>query len=125
VGTRKWWLKRRDRLKKELAMVERYIQNHNWAGPMKFKKQSPNNIWRKSIYDKDMHTCVMCGRTDFKCHAHHVFSKTKFPHLKYDPRNGVCLCEDCHLNKVHKDGESCDLIDSIYERLFDEAWKNV
>lgn len=51
--------------------------------------------------------CEYCGKKGGKdgevvLHAHHIFSRRYFS-TRWDVRNGVCLCNGCHLYKAHKD----------------------
>lgn len=52
--------------------------------------------WRKSIFDRDDYTCVMCKRTKVYLNAHHKKSWRDFPDLRYDINNGMTVCEPCH-----------------------------
>jgi 5-methylcytosine-specific restriction endonuclease McrA len=55
-------------------------------------------IWRKSVFDRDNHTCQKCGFHGSKGYitAHHIKSFAHFPKLKYKLYNGLTLCEECH-----------------------------
>lgn len=39
--------------------------------------------------------CEVCGRSDIQLNAHHIVGRTNFM-LRYDFRNGCCLCVNCH-----------------------------
>ncbi len=62
--------------------------------------------WRQEIYRRANYICQMCGCKDVKFHAHHVYSQHRHPHLKYVLENGLCLCGQCHLVRVHYNGET-------------------
>lgn len=51
--------------------------------------------WSREVRIKDGHKCVICEKTR-KLTSHHLFSKAKFPELKYNIANGIALCFNCH-----------------------------
>lgn len=52
-------------------------------------------LWRAYVLGNDSHKCAVCGVTE-PLHAHHVFSRQAYPHLRHDTRNGVTLCAVDH-----------------------------
>ena len=59
-------------------------------------------LWAKIIRLKG--SCEICGKTNFLV-AHHIVGKRNL-RLRYDLRNGVCLCAGCHTMKresAHQD----------------------
>lgn len=52
--------------------------------------------WSREVRIKDGHKCVICEKTR-KLTSHHLFSKSKFPGLKYNIANGIALCFGCHM----------------------------
>ncbi len=56
--------------------------------------------WRYAIMARDKFTCQLCQRKDKKMQAHHITRWADAPHLRYAVSNGICLCEDCHMNMV-------------------------
>lgn len=54
--------------------------------------------WRSAIIRRDQHRCVLCGEHRW-IEVHHIVRWADNIHLRYDLRNGVCLCPICH--KVH------------------------
>ena len=71
-------------------------------------------LWSQAVRSRVGYKCEICGvkRGDIvnekavKIDAHHLISKyIKNSPLKYDIRNGVCLCSSCHkfhANSFHK-----------------------
>jgi hypothetical protein len=57
-------------------------------------------LWSKIIRNKAGNVCEWCGRTSGKMDAHHVKGKPNGT-LRYELRNGVCLCFNCHRIKCH------------------------
>lgn len=56
--------------------------------------------WRKAVLERDNYTCQMCGSKE-KLHVHHIRSFKDYSDLRFDIKNGVVLCKNCHL-RVHK-----------------------
>lgn len=59
------------------------------------KRINHYNQWRKKVMERDGHKCTQCGSTE-RLAAHHLFSFTHFPDLRYEVENGSVLCESCH-----------------------------
>lgn len=70
--------------------------------------------WRKAVYERDEHTCQICGRRGGKLHAHHLNSFTTFPGLRYDPANGVTLCNEHHLEFHRQFGMGANTAEQFY-----------
>lgn len=74
-------------------------------------KKKLDAMWSKVIRTKYNHTCIMCSKNKDKgdlIHAHHaVKRKASGNQARYDIRNGVALCYECHILKLH--GEQADL----------------
>lgn len=74
------------------------------------KKKAVSNgyllsLWRKKVLDVYGHKCLFCGMygdENLQCH-HVVYRRRKF--LRYDYRNGVPLCLECHHKAHTKAGE--------------------
>jgi 5-methylcytosine-specific restriction endonuclease McrA len=56
--------------------------------------------WSREIRMAHNYSCVYCGSSR-KLSAHHIFSKSKYPGLKFNLGNGILLCIKCHKN-IHK-----------------------
>ena len=52
--------------------------------------------WRADIIVRDRHSCVLCSKRDF-IHVHHIVRWIDNESLRYDIKNGVCLCIPCHM----------------------------
>ena len=52
--------------------------------------------WRTAVYERDNYTCQCCGKRGGKLNAHHINSFADYLELRYDIRNGITLCIDCH-----------------------------
>lgn len=53
--------------------------------------------WRRSVFQRDNYTCVMCGVRGGHLHADHIKRFADFPDLRLDICNGRTLCASCHL----------------------------
>jgi len=77
-------------------------KNPNWQGGKETERQKKVSHmkndrrykqWKNAV--RSIGYCEACGSTE-KLHAHHILSKSKFPHLIHDINNGKCLCKSCH-----------------------------
>lgn len=59
------------------------------------------NVWRTSVFERDMYTCRCCGTKKGPFNAHHLESYASSMKLRTVLSNGITLCKDCH-NKFHK-----------------------
>jgi len=56
------------------------------------------NRWRRRIYARDGYVCQMCGYDKGKTlRAHHIYSWSNFPELRFELDNGISLCDPCHI----------------------------
>lgn len=74
-----------------------WITNEN----NKIRSSTDYKNWRKSVFDRDNFTCVMCWKIWWTLNAHHIehFSKNKEKRL--DINNWITLCKMCHI-LIHK-----------------------
>ena len=77
--------------------------------------------WRAEVLGNDGHKCAVCGVTE-PLHAHHVFSRQAYPHLRHDTRNGVTLCAVDHALCHHTPKAGLLIIRGIYG---DKAWQEL
>ena len=52
--------------------------------------------WRQVVLHRDNMTCQRCGRSGVPLHAHHICSFAYWPMFRFDPDNGITVCETCH-----------------------------
>lgn len=52
--------------------------------------------FRKAVFKRDNHTCVLCGEPAKD--AHHIIERRLWPDGGYYLDNGASLCRDCHLD---------------------------
>lgn len=79
-----------------------------WNKGMRKKKRPviPGSInkwmeFKKTILERDCHSCWKCGGKD-RIECHHTVSKTRQPEHKYDPHVIITLCYWCH-KEFHKE----------------------
>ena len=93
--------------KKRMSATLQGIPIEDWTGfknkEYDFLRYKPEwKAWRRAIFKRDSHTCVMC-----KVHRprildpHHIIRKSERPDLMYDVDNGVALCRHCHSSITH------------------------
>jgi hypothetical protein len=58
-------------------------------------------IWRKEIFVRDDYTCRICDVRGGPLVSHHLMGWRDNPDLRFDNKNGVTICKNCHLN-FHK-----------------------
>jgi hypothetical protein len=51
--------------------------------------------FRESVFDRDGHKCVMCGKPAQD--AHHIIERKLWPDFGYYLENGASVCGDCHI----------------------------
>lgn len=67
--------------------------------------------FRSDIFERDNWTCQTCGIRGIYLEVHHIKSWAKFPELRYDLKNAVTLCLECHKltdNYKNKGGSGAD-----------------
>lgn len=64
--------------------------------------------WKNKVFKRDNFTCQDCdvrsgnGKAVY-LQAHHIKSWVKYPRLRYEVKNGITLCVNCHLkNGLHR-----------------------
>lgn len=83
--------------------------------------------FRRAVFERDGHCCVICGRSGIALDAHHITDRHDMPNGGYVAENGVTLCDEpaggCHLKA--EGGEAGFLPDELYARIgssFEQAW---
>ena len=54
--------------------------------------------WKRLVLERDGYKCKHCGgwHKGIELQVHHIFKWHLYPKLRYDVRNGIVLCKDCH-----------------------------
>lgn len=101
----------------------------NWKGTTPEAVSARMNMdyknWRKSVYERDGYVCQIClDKTHDRLQAHHIFSFARYPKIRYELKNAISLCEQCHDN--HFKGsfhQTYGTIDNTPEQLQEYANK--
>lgn len=75
----------------------------NWKGSASemilAREGKEGKEWRKRVFQRDGYLCQIClDKTHNKLQAHHFYSFSAYPKLRYNINNGITLCEQCHSN---------------------------
>lgn len=85
-------------------------KNYNWKGGI--GRRSPKSpkvkIWRETIFKRDNYTCQKCGQISGYLEVHHIKSWAKYPELRYNLKNGLTLCKECHKKTYNFGGKKID-----------------
>lgn len=64
--------------------------SRDWDDPQ-YKK------WRAKVRKRDSYKCQMPKCESKKAiKVHHILTWSKYPGLRFDVDNGICLCRKCH-----------------------------
>ena len=64
---------------------------------LKLLKRKCLKLWSEKVKDRAGRKCEICGKKRKKwLNAHHVEDSILNKFLKFDVRNGTCLCPKCH-----------------------------
>lgn len=79
--------------------------NNKWKGGITPEHWNIRSLavykeWRSGVCERDNHTCRICGNSPEIMVVHHIKSAEKYPKLRFELSNGICLCRKCH-NKLH------------------------
>jgi hypothetical protein len=91
-----------------LANKGRFVgsKSVHWKGGVtpeyrRIRKSPQFKSWRESVFGRDKWTCQKHGDVGGKIHPHHILNFAQHPALRFDPNNGVTLCESAH-KEFHK-----------------------
>lgn len=82
--------------------IKKYNENNpNWRGGTtsinkKIRESFEYEEWRKKVFERDLYTCIFCGKVGGKLNADHIKPFALFPELRFAIDNGRTLCENCH-----------------------------
>lgn len=92
--------------RRRLSAAKSGERNPSWKGGITPERQRIRNSaryrdWRSSVFERDNYCCQECGSRNGGGHAiyleaHHIKPFADFLDLRFDPANGITLCEDCH-----------------------------
>jgi hypothetical protein len=87
--------------KAKIGDAVRGDKHPNWKGGVTYpihalRKTKEYRHWRDAVLERDGYRCTKCHKSKHRLDAHHVFSFTLFPELRFDVNNGVTVCVICH-----------------------------
>lgn len=83
------WAKKNKDLLNSVTFQDPHTEDKKWRSRREYRR------WRAWVMLRDDYHCQWCGATK-KLEAHHIVPASVCPELKYDLRNGITLCHDCH-----------------------------
>lgn len=78
-------------------------RNPNWQGGAPesrretYRQDGRVKVWRGIVYARDGYSCQRCGSTTRRLAAHHIAPWKSAPELRFEPGNGIALCQPCHI----------------------------
>lgn len=95
--------------------------NPNWISDRNQLKDRNKSIrwstemcdWRKSVYERDNYSCVICNIRGTELNAHHIKRFCEYPELRFCVDNGITLCEEHHKSTYKKEYLFEDLFNKI------------
>jgi len=60
-----------------------------------WRKTTNYRQWRAEVLERDSRTCQFCAAKK-NLTAHHIVAGSVDPELRYEVRNGITLCRNCH-----------------------------
>jgi 5-methylcytosine-specific restriction endonuclease McrA len=73
--------------------------------------------WRATVFKRDKYTCKMPDCKSKKgIEAHHIVRWADSPPLRFEPSNGITLCQACHLKVTGCEESYASLFREIVQR---------
>ena len=89
--------------KRKMSEARRGSKNANWKNGATEKirgiRRSPEYYqFRNAVLKRDNYECQKCQSKE-KLNVHHIKSILDFPELIFEIKNGITLCEKCHIKE--------------------------
>jgi len=68
---------------------------------IKYLKNQAEKLWGIIVLKRGQRECLVCGNK-LQVIPHHFIPKRISLALRYDPENGICLCQKCHIDLHQK-----------------------
>ena len=87
--------------KRKIGAAVRGDKHPNWKGGVTYpifalRKTKEYRHWRNAVLERDGYQCRKCHKSHNRLDAHHIFSFTLFPELRFEVSNGITACVRCH-----------------------------
>ena len=89
-------------LKCEIECIDKEYKKNKPIKKVSKKKISVSQETYNKVYLRDRGCCRLCG-TNKELHLHHILGRGK--DKTDNPDNCIMLCQNCHLNVVHKNNK--------------------
>ena len=68
---------------------------------LRIRRSPEMRAWRKHTFKKGNYQCQLIGvgcekKNPHKLEANHIKLFSEYPELRFEPTNGIALCQDCH-----------------------------
>ena len=98
--------------RRKIGDTMRGDKHPNWKGGVTYpifalRKTKEYRHWRNAVLERDGFLCQKCHKSNRRLDAHHIFSFTLFPELRFEVSNGLTVCVRCHTK--YKD-DLCQLV---------------
>lgn len=90
-----------DEVRRKMSEAKKGDKSYLWKGGITpehrlIRATVEYKLWRKSVFERDNYTCVLCGARGVKLHADHIQRFAEHPELRFVLSNGRTLCVPCH-----------------------------
>lgn len=79
--------------------------------------QEGYDIWRHAVYERDDHTCQICGLNHYEIQAHHIIPQRINQNLILNVDNGITMCRNCHESIKGKEEIFIDELQMIVDKI--------
>ena len=79
---------------------------------LRLTKSGAFKTWRKLVFERDYHTCLLCGVRGGNLEPHHIIPRRDNEDLIYEVSNGATLCEECHKKTFRKEYSFVDVLNN-------------
>ena len=102
-------------VRKKISDGKKGKKHPNWKGGitkenLRLRSCRELKNWKQNVFVRDKYTCKICSKKGGNLNAHHIIKFIDCKELRFEIKNGITLCEECH-NKTKGKEE-------IYESLF-------
>ena len=119
-------------LRKEIV-EQRAITRRLAAGLPEDQPMTPRNLAQRNLFRtlsaevkrRDDFRCLLCDKRGVRLHVHHIEPWSTNQSLRFDRKNLVTLCHDCHINRAHGGNihkQPDPVVKAILKRMTERNW---